>query len=151
MKYKTQLIIILIAVAAAVYLIFIKSPEEIAQPKQSEITNEFKTQMITDDRPPITINVTPIQFGKNEDSWKFNITFDTHSGSLDHDLMETTRLSDDKGGLYKPISWEGPRPGGHHREGLLVFKAINPMPDYIELKIKDVGGIAERSFKWVLK
>jgi len=74
--------------------------------------------------------------------------FDTHSVELDQDLMQIVELTDGQDNTYKPIAWEGAEPGGHHLEGVLVFEAINPVPPSIELKIKDVGGVPERSFKW---
>lgn len=102
----------------------------------------------TDDQPPVTIKVTPVEFGKGAKTWKFQAVFDTHSGSLDDDLLAAVSLVDNKGSAYQPISWEGPGPGGHHREGVLAFEAVNPAPSYAELKIKNVGGVSERLFKW---
>ena len=58
---------------------------------------------------------------------------------------------DDKGNIYQPKMWEGPGPGGHHREGVLVFSPIEPAPKYVELRIKNIGGIAERLFRWDVK
>lgn len=104
----------------------------------------------TNEEPPVTIKITPIELG-NAEIWRFGVVFDTHSGSLDDDPMEIAVLADDKGKSYRPIAWEGPGPGGHHREGVLVFNAINPAPSYAELKIKNVGGISERLFKWNIK
>lgn len=100
---------------------------------------------------PVTIKITPIKLGGNVEICKFGVVFDMHSGSLDDDPMEIAVLADDKGKSYQPIAWEGSVPGGHHREGVLVFNAINPAPSYAELKIKNVGGISERLFKWNIK
>ena len=72
---------------------------------------------------------------------------DTHSVELDQDMTESAVLIDGQDKEYKPIGWEGPS-GGHHREGVLVFDPIEPMPKYIELKIKNIGGVTERLFKW---
>lgn len=102
----------------------------------------------TDAQPPVTVSITPVEFGKNTAVWKFDIAFNTHSGSLDDDPLQIAVLADNQGRIYQPTAWEGPGPGGHHREGTLIFDAISPMPPYIELKIKDVGGIPERLFKW---
>jgi len=78
----------------------------------------------------------------------FEIVLDTHSGVLDADLIGVSELVDDQGEIYRPIAWEGDGPEGHHRKGVLKFKPILPKPKSIELKIKNVGGIPERSFKW---
>ena len=101
-----------------------------------------------DEQLPVTVKVTPVELGEDAQLWKFQVVLDTHSGSLDEDLLKMACLADDENNVYYPIAWEGPGPGGHHREGILVFKAMSPVPLYIELKIKNVGGVSERSFRW---
>lgn len=105
----------------------------------------------TDTRPPISLTVTPVEFGRNANPWRFTIVFDAHSGSLDDDPLQMATLMDNRGNIYQPTAWEGPGPGGHHREGVLVFDAIRPTPTYAKLNIKNVGGIAVRTFRWNLK
>lgn len=105
----------------------------------------------TDDRAPVTIKVTPVEFGKSAGTWKFDIVFDTHSGSLDEDPREIATLIDEEGNAYRSLAWEGAGPGGHHREGVLVFAPISPLPQLITLKIQAIGGIAERTFTWEMK
>ena len=75
---------------------------------------------------------------------------DTHSEELSEDLVAVSELLDDQGKAYKPTSWDGSPPGGHHRNGVLKFNPISPKPRSLELKIKNVGGVVERSFKWDL-
>ncbi|MBI4714118.1 hypothetical protein HY771_02960 [Candidatus Uhrbacteria bacterium] len=120
-------------------------PTEIVQ---NPIQNKWETKI--DDQQPVSITITPIELGSESNEWNFKIVFDTHSGSLDDDPLQAVILSDDKGEIYQPTNWEGPGPGGHHREGVLTFKAIKPMPLFVELKIKNIGGISERSLKWNL-
>jgi len=151
MKYFLYIAIGLAAVALLYFGVFNRydpSSANIEQPKQqvSKAQTAWETQ--ADDQLPVTIKVTPIEFGKSVNIWKFDIAFDTHTGSLDDDLLRVVTLSDDKGNVYQPISWEGPGPGGHHREGILIFNAVIPAPSYVELKIKKVGGVPKRSFKW---
>lgn len=110
-----------------------------------------KWETRTDAEPPVTVTVTPLEFGKDFQTWKFVLAFGTHSGSLDDDLMKTAILIDTSGNTYQPTAWEGAGPGGHHREGVLVFDAIYPTPASVTLKIKDVGGIPQRLFKWDTK
>ncbi len=113
-----------------------------------QIATLQKWETKTDDQPPVTVKVTPVEFGNNVQTWKFQIVFDTHSGSLDEDLLRVAVLTDDNGNEYPPTAWEGTGPGGHHREGVLIFNAINPLSPSVELKIKGVGGIPERLFRW---
>ena len=99
----------------------------------------------------VTVEVTPLELSKEAKTWNFAVAFTTHSGNLDQDLTKVTVLTDDQGNVYQPTVWEGSPPGGHHRSGTLRFNPINPTPKFIELKVKDVGGVPERSFKWNLE
>ena len=139
MKYISYALIVF-ALGLLSYFVFFNE-----KPQQREFPN-WETKVNSE--PPITVKVTPVELGRDAGTWKFDIVLDTHSGSLDVDLLQSVLLADDKGNMYKPTSWQGPGPGGHHSEGILIFDEIKPTPSYVELKIKNVGGVAERSFKW---
>ena len=49
-----------------------------------------------------------------------SVVFDTHSVNLDFDPVEIATLEVD-GRPVRASSWDGPGPGGHHREGDLTF------------------------------
>ena len=154
MKYLSYIFIAL--VAGLLFYLGIFSGERLRPNNDQRIKENLNTsqgpwETKIDDQPSVYLTVTPIEFGKDVPIWKFDITFETHSGSLDQDPMKVISLLDGKGKIYQPIAWEGSGPGGHHREGVLIFNAINPEPPYVELKIKNVGGIPERSFKWDLE
>lgn len=146
---------ILPIVLIVIFLFYVAfSDNQKAQPRYDQETEQHPPEQWetkTDEQLPVTIAVTPIEFGKDAKTWKFDIVFTTHSGSLDDDPVKIAFLMDNTGNTYQPTLWEGPGPGGHHREGILVFDAITPAPAYIELKIKNVGGIPERLFKWDIK
>ncbi len=157
MKYLKFSPIILALVFLLYYYFGVYHPQKQVLPSQNEQSeqesvNSGQTQWETksDDQPPVAVTVTPIEFGQDAEQWRFTVVFDTHSGSLDQDPAKVILLSDDKGNVYQPVTWKGPGPGGHHREGILIFAPIQPAPKFIELKIKDVGGVAERSFMWNL-
>lgn len=99
---------------------------------------------------PVSVAVTPQSLESSLPTWNFEISLNTHSGSIDADLVTVSELMDDKGRSYKAVSWEGSASGGHHRSGVLKFNPISPKPKSLELKIKNVGGVSERSFKWNL-
>ncbi len=99
---------------------------------------------------PVSVAVTPKDLEDGLAAWDFHMTLNTHSEELSEDLVAISELVDDQGKVYKPASWEGAPPGGHHREGILKFNPISPKPESLELKIKNVGGISERRFKWDL-
>ena len=83
-------------------------------------------------------------------TWDFEVTLESHTQSLNDDLARSSVLVAD-GKKYLPLGWEGAAPGGHHRKGLLRFKAVAPQPPLIELQIRLAGDRSPRSFKWTLK
>lgn len=116
--------------------------------RKNEIILKKQWETKIDEQLSVTVEITPIDLGVDSKMWRFMFVLDTHSGSLDQDPVRIVSLLDDKGGIYQPIAWEGSGPGGHHREGTLIFNVVKPMPTYFELIIKDVGGIPERVFRW---
>lgn len=93
----------------------------------------------------VSVSVTPTIAG----SWSFEIVMNTHSVALSEDPAEAAVLVDDQGNEYGPLRWEGDPSGGHHRQGVLFFEAIAPLPASITLTIV-IGG-TERNFNWILK
>lgn len=88
----------------------------------------------------------------------FAVTLDTHAVDLDgYDLATLAVLRTDDGRQVQPRSWDAPM-GGHHREGKLIFPAttpdgqpvIGPATRGIELIVRDVANVPERSFTWTL-
>jgi hypothetical protein len=76
---------------------------------------------------------------------------DTHTKPLDDDLTKTVALVDDDGRQYTPTSWEGDKPGGHHRKGVLRFPAPGATIKSFELQIEGLGGVSKRVLKWTMK
>ena len=83
-------------------------------------------------------------------TWDFEVVLETHTKALNDDLAKSSVLIAD-GKQYLPLGWEGAPPGGHHRKGVLRFKAIAPPPASVELQIRLAGDPSPRSFKWLLK
>ena len=83
-------------------------------------------------------------------TWDFQVVLETHTKALNDDLAKSSVLIAD-GKQYLPLGWEGAPPGGHHRKGVLRFKAIAPPPASVELQIRLAGDPSPRSFKWLLK
>ncbi|HIH44852.1 MAG TPA: hypothetical protein HA257_07225 [Candidatus Methanoperedenaceae archaeon] len=81
-----------------------------------------------------------------KDSFAFEVGMNTHSVALDYDLTKFAVLKDSKGNVFKPLSWTGGR-GGHHVSGVLQFPK-GAAAGTLELLIKDVGNVSERSFKF---
>jgi hypothetical protein len=88
---------------------------------------------------------------KGADDARFQVVLDTHSVNLDtYDLKSIAVLRDDTGKIYVPTAIEN-KGGGHHREAVVTFAKLAPGTKRIELIIRDVAGIKERTFVWNLE
>lgn len=99
----------------------------------------------------VTLRVTPVDVTAGAARWTFEISLDTHSGSLSDDLARTATLLDASGKPHAPLGWEGSAPGGHHRKGTLQFAPITPRPPTLEMRIQRPGESAARRFRWRLE
>lgn len=114
------------------------------QPEQSTLS----TQTLTDGT--VTYKVTPKNLAFSAPTWDFDISLDTHTGSLDQDLVSIVQLVDNKGNKYQATKWEGDQPGGHHREGILKFSPVIPRPSYIEIGIQTDKPTENTKLRWSL-
>jgi hypothetical protein len=99
----------------------------------------------------VTVAVTPANLVAGAKTWDFSIVLDTHSQELSDDLAQSAVLVDDRGNEFKALAWDGAAPGGHHRSGVLRFKAIEPRPQALELRISRPGEAKARTFRWRLQ
>ena len=82
---------------------------------------------------------------------RFQVVLDTHSVNLDtYDLKSIAVLRDDTEKIYVPTAIEN-KGGGHHREAVVTFAKLAPEAKRIELIIRDVAGVKERTFLWNLE
>lgn len=155
MNLKKSLLLIGVVLAGALLLLYSpydhkydtgSHPARIS-PTQAESSPKLALEPLVDTQGSVTVTITPTELSSNVSEWKFDVGLNTHTLELDQDITKVSVLVDDKGNEYKPIRWEGSVSGGHHREGILVFKAISPMPKSVELKIVNVGALI-RSFVW---
>lgn len=88
----------------------------------------------------------------------FDVVLDTHEIDLDsYDLVKLALLRTDDGREVAPTGWDAPK-GGHHRQGLLAFPSagadgkpiIGSTTRAVELIVRDVAGVPQRSFRWAL-
>jgi hypothetical protein len=88
---------------------------------------------------------------KSSDDPRFQVVLDTHSVALDgYDLKAISLLSDDTGKTYLPNTVEN-KGSGHHREVILTFPKVSPEAKRLEIVIKDVAEVKERTFRWNLE
>ncbi|MGB7946084.1 MAG: hypothetical protein WCH75_00235, partial [Candidatus Binatia bacterium] len=98
----------------------------------------------------VTAKVTYLNPKKNDEP-RFQVVLDTHSVNLDaYDLKSITVLRNDTGKSYLPTKVEN-KGGGHHRQLVLVFSKLAPGSKRLELIIKDIGGVKERTFVFDLE
>ncbi|HEX9271951.1 MAG TPA: hypothetical protein VGA01_07035 [Candidatus Binatia bacterium] len=101
----------------------------------------------TDSGGGVTVKVTYLD-SKTSNEVLFQVVLDTHSVNLDsYDLKTLTVLRDDTGKTYLPKEVEN-KGSGHHREATLIFPKLSSEAKRLEIAIKDVGGMKERTFNW---
>jgi hypothetical protein len=96
----------------------------------------------------VTVKATPSTLSGG--IWVFQIVFDTHSQDLRDDVARSATLVAD-GAASAPLEWRGDPQGGHHRKGVLRFKAPAGRPTAIELRLTRPGEAEPRVFRWKLE
>ena len=95
----------------------------------------------------VTVKVTYLD-SKTANDLRFQVVLDTHSVNLDsYDLKSITILRDDTGKSYLPTEVEN-KGSGHHREVTVIFPKLSSEAKSLEVVIKNVAGMKERTFKW---
>lgn len=96
----------------------------------------------------VTVKATPRALSGSV--WEFELIFDTHTQALNDEPAQSASLHAG-GAQLAPLAWQGDPPGGHHRKGVLRFKAIAPTPATLELRLQRAGEPSPRVFRWQLK
>jgi hypothetical protein len=131
--------LIAVALAASLALApFVAVPGPAAATQMAAQTSEFGGVKIT---------VEPVGLAAGTPSLDFEITLETHTRSLDDDLVRTATLIAD-GRPCRVLGWDGSRPGGHHRKGVLRFRGVSPPPRMLELRIQRPDETRPRVFRW---
>jgi hypothetical protein len=98
----------------------------------------------------VTAKVTYLN-PNTSDGPRFQVVLDTHSVALDsYDLKAISFLRDDTGKTYLPNAVEN-KGSGHHREVILTFPKVSAEAKRLEIVIKDVAAVKERTFRWNLE
>jgi hypothetical protein len=132
----------MIAVLGLTALALSAAPSAIAQPADAPTLAAR-----SNDTGGVRVVVTPKSIAAGA-AWQFELVMDTHIKPLDDDLTKTAMLVVDGGRQYAPTSWQGDKPGGHHRKGVLSFPAPSEQSKSFELVILNLGGISKRVFQW---
>jgi hypothetical protein len=95
----------------------------------------------------VIVKVSYLNPRSNEDP-RFRVVLDTHSVGLDgYDLKSLAVLRTGTGKDYLPTAVEN-KGSGHHREVVLTFPKVGLEAKHLEVTIKDVAGVKERTFRW---
>jgi len=145
--YKEILVSVTVLALVGYFLFFYEAkPASDVNRDGAQVATEQLWESKTDEQAEVTVTVTPLDLSSQSTEWKFNVVMNTHSVELDHDMEEVAALWSG-GTSYKPLRWEGALPGGHHREGVLIFAAPAPTPQAIDLRFEGIGGVT-KSFTW---
>lgn len=109
------------------------------------VSHAYETQ--SNNKGRVMVNVRPVQLAAGQPA-KFEVRMNTHSVTLDHDLVAACTLRDDRGREYQPTGWDGSPSGGHHRKGILEFPELKGDTEKITLVIRQVSNVPERIFEW---
>lgn len=137
---KGIIITLLVLVAVAVSGCLSGSEPETENPATVEKTATSDSEPKENSEAGVTI--TAVYLGNNA----FEISLDTHSGSLDYEMDKISYVRDGKGSIVRPEAWDGGI-GGHHFSGTLTFPKFDDSAGF-ELVIQDVAGVEERVLKW---
>lgn len=110
----------------------------------SESKSGISTQ--TSDENGMTVAVTPQSQGNGQ--WQFNVAINNHTQGVTQDMVDVSSLADQNGTTYRPTKWIGDPPGGHHRSGSLRFDSVPRNVTGFTLTLRELGGVAERIFRW---
>lgn len=103
-----------------------------------------------DRRGPVTVAVTLTPLPAIGTPIKVKVSMDTHSVALDDIAFEeVVVLRTPAGPDLAPTAVEQVAGGGHHRQAVLVFPPLAQAGE-LRIVVKNVGGVAERSFVWEL-
>lgn len=81
---------------------------------------------------------------------RFQVALDTHSVDLDeYDLKDLSLLRDETGKTYQSTRVDN-KGSGHRGQITVIFPKVSPETRWLELVIKDIAGVKERSFRWDL-
>ena len=103
-----------------------------------------------DGQGPVSVSVTLSAAPEVGAPLKAKVVLDTHSVALDGiKFEEAVALRMPDGTDTAPAAVEQATGSGHHRQAVLVFPPL-ARPGDVRIVVKNIGGVAERSFSWEL-
>ena len=100
----------------------------------------------------MTFAIKPLNLGSGASTLDFDVTMNKHSVELNFDLKQLAVLKTDTGAEIKPSARFAQVGSGHHVESKLSFPADKIAgARMLTLILKNVSGVAERTFTWNLQ
>lgn len=153
-QYKTIAIFVLVVAGGLLsWFVFKNNNAKIDGPNLNESASNTQTDGVIkleeqiNNEGELSIAAKPTNFAF-EKPVQIEITFTAHQGDLNFDPTKQAVLISNIEQL-QPISWSGGN-GGHHLSGFLVFPPLSKGDTKMTLIIKDIYGVAERTFLWNL-
>ncbi|MEK7142800.1 MAG: hypothetical protein AAB785_01190 [Patescibacteria group bacterium] len=145
---KILFLIAMIAVIGVGYLVFKNSQKPRTDTsKVSETLGKFQEPKIDSQNGlEVVVKIKPLICDDFcEEAATFDVSFTTHEGDLNFDLVKASTLEVD-GEILPTKSWDGGS-GGHHLNGTLTFPRIEKQPSKMILRMINIAG-ANRTFTW---
>ncbi len=97
------------------------------------------------------VTVTATLLKDQAEATAIKLALNTHSVDLNgYQFEKMATLHDDGGRTYPLLAVESVSGGGHHREAVLRFGKLSQGAKTVELVVKDLAGVPERTFRWSL-
>lgn len=105
-----------------------------------------ETQTVSGGGVTVAVTYTNPRAGESP---RFEVALNTHSVDLaGYDLKNLAALRDEAN-RYAPTKVEN-KGSGHHRQVTLIFPRVSEGAKRVELVIKDIAGVKERTYRWSL-
>lgn len=150
MKNKLTLLLALVISLGIIVFVVLRLPNQTKTQTQiqQKSNSSVSYQPQINEKGSVVVEATPLSLSA-KDNVSFSVTLTTHSGDLDYDLLAISKLTDNKGNVYSPLSWTGGR-GGHHISGKLTFPKLSQGALSVILTISKIDN-QDRVFIWDLK
>ncbi len=102
-----------------------------------------------DGQGPVTVEVTLLPPATSDVPLRARVVLDTHSVALDGIVLDQAVVLRVDGTELSATGVEQTTGGGHHRQAVVVFPAV-ARPGAVRIVVRNVGGVAERTFAWEL-
>lgn len=148
MKLNLAIFLLFIGLALVLVWSYIILKNNSASRSSNSTAPAIALKSQSNEQGEVAVTITPRSVLPTAETWSFNVLLDTHSVELNEDMVSIAVLTGNGSEQYRSTGWQGDGPGGHHREGVLLFKPIIPMPTLLTLSLSNLGGVSVRTFSW---